>query len=72
MDSLDADVIEIGHIIMPDCCQCRQEAPKRDLATPASFLLFLSDLRDGGGAGVSQRGEYAIMALDHALNMHGT
>ena len=40
LDSLGVSAIEIGHIIAPDHCQRRQEAPKHILATLAVFLHF--------------------------------
>jgi hypothetical protein len=41
IDSLVVGAIEIGHKNAPNRRQCHQEAPKRSLATPMWFLMFL-------------------------------
>ena len=51
MDSLGVSVIEIGCINAPDRWQRRQEAPKRILVTLPAFLLFFTQLMQGGGLG---------------------
>ena len=51
LDSLGVSAIEIGHIIAPDHCQRRQEAPKHILATSAQFFHFSAGLMWCGGVG---------------------
>jgi hypothetical protein len=52
LDSLGVGAVEIGRKYAPDHDRRHQEAPKRVLATPAAFLLFLSKSCGVGGVEV--------------------